>query len=293
MTNYKTEWLRENGKRYLAWLLLATVFSVACWFLSQWQLSRLNQVKAANALITKNYDEPPTSISKLASPESFDQTNEYRRVILTGYYDKDFLLIRNRPLNGQPGFEQFAAFLTDQNELVFVDRGWYPSGTKQDLPDETQQLQPNCNPITIVAHLRTAEPDSQKDYPVGQIGKASPTEAINQSPRYNGGTPACGLKQNVTTYTSVYLSLETEDPVLSTPNPPVLNQRPQLSEGNHLSYAMQWVLFAIMAFIALFYMIRQELLIKREQTDKNFKRKVRKTRSQADADYEDQLTQRN
>lgn len=288
MSNYKTEWLRDNGKRYLVWLLIATVFAIACWFLSQWQLSRLDEVKTANALITKNYEQPATDINDLAQPQSFDPANEYRRVELTGFYAKDFFLIRNRPLNGQPGFEQFAAFITQQNQVVFIDRGWYPTGSNQDLPDKTQQLQPNCDPITIVGHIRTAQPDSEKDYPLGQIGNASPLEAIKQKPAHFGHMHLPCMSQIAPTYfESVYLSLEAETPALTTPNPPAPNQRPELSEGNHLSYAMQWVLFALMAFIALFYMIRQELLLKKEQTDKTFKRKVKKTRSKADEDFED------
>ncbi|MFM6980860.1 MAG: SURF1 family protein [Micrococcales bacterium] len=291
MTDYKIDWLKANGKRYLAWLALAIAFSIACWFLSQWQLSRLNEVKAANALVTKNYDSAPQKLQDLAQPESFDKSNQFKQVTLTGHYGKDFLLIRNRPQNGQPGFEQFAPFTTTEGNVVFIDRGWYPTGTKQDLPDATQQLFTDCTPITIVGHLKVAEPDSQKDYPVGQIGNASPLEAFDQLPKYNlsVGTP-CGISTDLTYFNSIYVTLESENPPLTTANAPKAIQRPELSEGNHLSYAMQWVLFALMAFIALFYMIRQELLIKKEQTDKNFKRKTRKKIGQADEDYEDQLT---
>lgn len=294
MTNYKTEWFRANGKRYLTWFALAIAFSIACWNLSQWQLSRLEEVRAANSLITENYSQPPVELDQLASPDSFDAKNEYRQVKVTGTYLKDSLLIRNRPQNGQPGFDQFAGFVTTDNQLLFIDRGWYPTGQNQDLPDVVQELRPNCEPITIIGHLRSAQPNSNRAYPKGQIGNASPEEALaNASEHFAHGHSNCNQSLDLTVFKSIYLTLEAETPALTTANPPKFNQKPELSERNHLSYAMQWVLFAIMAFIALFYMIRQELLIKREQTDKNFKRKVRKTRSQADADYEDQLTERN
>lgn len=288
MTNYKIEWLRANGRRYLVWLAVATAFAIACWFLSQWQLSRLDEVRNANSLITRNYDQAPVSLRDLAEPENFDTENSYRRVVLKGVYASGgSVLIRNRPLNGQPGFEQFAPFLTAEGDLVYVDRGWYPTGNKQDLPDQMQSLDSGCQPIEIIAHVRSAEPDSKRDYPSGQVGKASPQEAArNAKVQFD---PNCGLAK--VTYLSVYLSLESETPALAGANPPAANQRPQLSEGNHLSYAMQWVLFALMAFIALFYMVRQELLLKREQSDKSFKRKARKQIGQTDADYEDQLSE--
>lgn len=289
MTNYKTEWLRDNGKRYLAWLALAIAFAVACWFLSQWQVSRLNEVKAANALITTNYGQAPAKLQDLVTPTTFDQKNEYRSVEITGYYAQSgAVLVRNRPQDGQPGFVMFVPFLTNRGQLVYIDRGWYPTGSKQDLPDNVQQLPTSCNPITVIGHLRTSEPNSKRHYPVGQIGNISPEEASANSTIQTDGT--CSQPSEI--IRSAYLTLESETPALKTPNAPKAIQKPELSEGNHLSYAMQWVLFAIMAFIALFYMIRQELLLKKEQTDKSFKRKVRKKVGQADEDYEDQLTQR-
>lgn len=290
MTDYRHEWFKSNGKRYLAWLALAIAFAIVCWFLSQWQLSRLNDVKAANALIERNYDATAESLKSLTSPEKFDQHNEYRKVEVTGRYLKDFLLIRNRPQNGQPGFEQFAGFITSDNQLIYVDRGWYPTGEKQDLPDKTQSLGETCTTLTLVGHLRTAEPDSQKKYPVGQIGNASPIEAYDQTPKNNSETSSCDASLDAELITSSYLTLESETPAITTSNPPKAIQKPELSEGNHLSYAMQWVLFALMAFVALFYMVRQELLLKKEQTDSSFQRKTRKKVGQADEDYEDSLS---
>ena len=57
--------------------------------------------------------------------------------------------------------------------------------------------------------------------------------------------------------------------------------KPQLDEGNHLSYALQWILFAIMAAAALVWAIRKEL-----QARAGIVRVVKKDR---DADYEDEL----
>jgi hypothetical protein len=57
---------------------------------------------------------------------------------------------------------------------------------------------------------------------------------------------------------------------------PKLLSRPQLTEGNHLSYALQWIVFALMAFMALVWAVRQEIRFKKMAADPNYRPKSRK-----------------
>jgi cytochrome oxidase assembly protein ShyY1 len=63
--------------------------------------------------------------------------------------------------------------------------------------------------------------------------------------------------------------------------------KPSLSEGNHLSYALQWLLFGIMAFGAFFWAYRndrqQRLVAKGLATRKP----KRATQADEDAAFED------
>ena len=82
-------------------------------------------------------------------------------------------------------------------------------------------------------------------------------------------------------HTGAYGLIASEDPAPAVvPAPPV---KPALDEGPHLSYALQWIVFAIMAFAALGWAIRQEVRIRRGELPTEPKR----PRRASDADIED------
>jgi hypothetical protein len=62
-----------------------------------------------------------------------------------------------------------------------------------------------------------------------------------------------------------------------------------LDEGNHLSYAVQWILFALMGFYALFWAIRQEREYRRLERDPTYVPKSLRNRKVTDGDIEDRL----
>jgi cytochrome oxidase assembly protein ShyY1 len=65
-------------------------------------------------------------------------------------------------------------------------------------------------------------------------------------------------------------------------------KRPVITEGNHLSYALQWILFALMAITALIWGVKKE----REAQSKTKKVSRRKNLGQVDAETEDSLLDR-
>jgi cytochrome oxidase assembly protein ShyY1 len=84
-----------------------------------------------------------------------------------------------------------------------------------------------------------------------------------------------------------YLRLISELPgEASSPQP--LN-KPTLDEGNHLSYAVQWILFALMGFFALFWAIRQEQEYRRIEKDPTYVPRSQRNRKRTDGDIEDEL----
>jgi cytochrome oxidase assembly protein ShyY1 len=84
-----------------------------------------------------------------------------------------------------------------------------------------------------------------------------------------------------------YLRMVSETPAESSYPQPL--SRPVLDEGNHLSYAVQWVIFAIMGFFALFWAIRQEREYRRIEKDPNYIPRSVRNRKRTDADVEDEL----
>ena len=96
--------------------------------------------------------------------------------------------------------------------------------------------------------------------------------------------PFCGHSTELVggpVHVGAYGLIASEDPAPAVvPAPPM---KPALDEGPHLSYALQWIVFAIMAFAALGWAVRQEVRIRRGELPAE----PRRTRGPTDADIED------
>lgn len=247
-------------KRWASWLVLVSIFAIACGFLSNWQFHRREEKLATIAQLNANYDAEPVAIGSLLSDRaSWNDSIEWRPVTLTGrYLVEDALLVRNRPNNGAPGFEQLVPF-ESSGLVLFVSRGWLPTGNLQDSPDENPL--PSGDVKTIVVRLRASEPHLDREAPAGQTVDFEVERVAKQ----------LGITNN---YTRAYGRLKSEQPG---ENHLALPESPIREEGNNLSYAIQWIVFALMAFGALFWAVRQErnrklgiVRVKRKNVDEQF-----------------------
>lgn len=263
--------LLENWKRWLTWALLVSFFSVACVFLSQWQFNRRAEAVAKIQTVESNFDQTPVPLEHVASPEFFDLANEWRPVQLTGRFISDHaVLVRNRPYNGSPGFLQVVPFELVSGKVIAIETGWIPTGSDNRVPSAIPLPQENRQ--EIIARVRPVEPTLNRDAPDNQIATIN-VEALIE-------------KENLTgqVYKSVYARLANS---YSDEEFPKVLPKPDLNEGNHLSYALQWILFALMAFVALVWAIRQETIARRIKLDPNFVPKIRKKVGDADKAAED------
>ncbi len=264
-------YLKLSYRRWLAWLALAALFAVACALLSNWQFARRAQVLAVIKQLDANYSVSPISLSQVQSAEN----QKWMPVTLTGNYLPSLnLLVRNRSQNGNPGFEQLVPFQTESS-IVFIDRGWVPTGNHQDSPD-LNPLPPTTS-MQIVGHVMPSEPRLDRSAPLGQIATVSLYLAAHE----------LQLKPSEV-QRSFYLILSDES--IKTVNQPIRLPKPELDEGNHLSYALQWILFALMAFAALVWAIRKEFEEYRIANEPGYQpRKRRVTRIGSDENAEDRL----
>ncbi|WP_414683943.1 SURF1 family protein [Microbacterium sp.] len=235
--------------RWSAYIALAIAFAIACWFLSQWQFAR-NEARAAQLeLVAQNYDADPVPIAAAISGlDDFDPAEEWLPVVLTGeYLPEDQLLARNRPRGGTSAFEVLTPLRLDDGRVFIVNRGWVPPG-RGTVPDEIPAAP--AGEVTVVARLRPSEalPGSGRTAPDGQI----PTIHL----------PTVAEVTGAQTITAAYGLMVAEDPAPATRPRPL--DPPTEDPGPHLSYAIQWILFAIMGFVFIGYIIRTERKVRRE-----------------------------
>lgn len=265
--------LSRTAVRYSGYIALAIVFAIVCAFLSQWQFARNTERAGQLAMIEANYDQAPVALSALIPPgDDFDPAEEWRQVLLIGsYLTEHELLVRNRPHGGTRAFEVLVPFIDRSGQVLVVNRGWVPPGAG-DLPDLVPQPAPG--EVEIVVRLRPGEelPRSGRTAPEGQL----PTIHL----------PTVAMFTGPATITSAYGQLVSESPAAD-PAPSVFSS-PAEDPGPHLSYAIQWILFAIMGFVFIFYVIRTELIRAREEREGRPPREPRRRRD-CDAAEEDAL----
>lgn len=249
--------------------MLLVLFATACGFLSHWQFSRRDEKVAENQRITAHFDAPPQPLTRvLPQLDAYDATQEWTPVEAHGHYlPADQVLVRARPFAGRPGFEILTPFETDDGDVFIVDRGWIPTGQAQDDPDHVPA--PPTGELTVTARLQAGEREIPgRSAPAGQIATIHlPTLAAS-----------LGADR---TYTGAYGLLRSESVAAETGQ---LAPKPELTEGNHLSYAVQWIIFAVIAAGGLVYGVREEL---RERAGTPKPQRAR--RHPTDAEQEDAL----
>ncbi|WP_127819685.1 SURF1 family cytochrome oxidase biogenesis protein [Microbacterium sp. CPCC 204701] len=243
--------------RWAIYIALAVVFAIACAFLSNWQFSRNEERAAQLALVERNYDAEPVPLGEaIPSGDELAPQDEWRPVRLTGRYVTDAqLLARNRPHGGTAAFEVLVPFRLDDGRVLLIDRGWVRPGRDQPEPDAVPA--PPDGEVTVIARLRPAEPlpASGRSAPEGQV------------PTINLALVAATVAPDVgeALERSAYGVLVSEDPAPA--SAPEALEPPSEDPGPHLSYAIQWILFAAMGFVFIGYVIRTERRHRREEAE--------------------------
>lgn len=240
------------GARWAGYVGFAVVFAIACGFLANWQFTRNADRDEQLALIAANYDADPVPLAELIpAGESFDADDEWHPVTLVGeYLPEEQLLVRNRPHGGTSAFEVLVPFLLDDGRVLIVDRGWVPPGESSPEPDAIPA--PPSGPATVVVRLKPGEalPRSGRSAPDGQV------------PTIHLPLIADTIASGGAALTDAYGILISESPAPATTPQAVAS--PSEDPGPHLSYAIQWILFAVMGFVFIWYMIRTERRHRRE-----------------------------
>lgn len=266
--------------RWTGYVAVAVLFAVACGFLSNWQFSRNEERARQLDLVDANYHDEPVALGEVfPTGGALDPSDEWTPVALTGTYLADEqLLVRNRAHGGTSAFEVLVPFRLEDGRVLIVDRGWVPPGENEPVPDAIPA--PPAGEATVVVRLRPGEmiPASGRSADEGQV------------PTIHLPLIAETVASGDAVETSAYGQLVSESPAPATA--PGWLPAPTEDPGPHLSYAIQWILFAIMGFAFIGYIIVSERRIRREEAAEASgaalpPRRVR--RRDRDADAEDAL----
>lgn len=237
-----TDWSFLRSRRWAGYLALVVVFAIACCALGMWQFARRTEARAEIARIDANYDAQAIPVSDaLPELDGFDVDQRWQVVALSGeYLAGDEVVVRNRPGQGGSGYEVLTPMLLDDGSVFVVDRGWVAQGS-DGRPSE--YAAPPAGPVDVEARLKAGE---------GQINGR--TSAGDEFATIDLDELAGRLDEP--TYTGAYGLLVQSG--ADAAEPPIAATRPLRDEGPHLSYALQWFVFAIMGFIGLAWAANRE-----------------------------------
>jgi surfeit locus 1 family protein len=199
--------------------------------LGVWQLHRLAERRQRNALIMARMAEPAVDLAAL--PRDTSQAR-FRRVRLNGRYDYAHeIALEFRERDGAPGVDVVTPLRVAGNDTaVLVNRGWVYS------PDGA-----------TVDHAQWREADTVAGTGTVNTPFAEPGPAVTggHADRQRWLSPeavAAWAGYPVRPY-----DVMLDGDAIPSPSHPVRLGQPVLDEGPHMSYAIQWFSFALIAII--------------------------------------------
>ena len=235
-----------------AWLLFHFVVLLGVVRMSAagfWQLDRLDQRQEFNREVRERSQQAPVELDvildDLDAGRLDPDTAEWIPVTTAGTYLPDQVLEFNNSQGGRAGDNVLTALVVDSERTVIVNRGFVPLGV--DIPA------PPAVEVGVVGYVRPSEVRGR-----GGLTDADDGDPLTEIRRIDIPRLAAQFPGDVA---PVYIQLiESEPPIgPSDPTPVVL---PELDSGPHLSYAIQWFIFALCVVAGWVLAVRRSLTVR-------------------------------
>jgi surfeit locus 1 family protein len=216
-----------------------------------WQLDRLQQRRAANARIQAVIDAPSLDLNQQI-PSADDLYNmEYRQVVVRGTYDpQNEIILRGQARDGMPGHHLLTPLrIAGSDQAVMVDRGFIP------LDDEKPEARAKyaiSGPVEVRAIIRRSQANRV-------FGVPDPTLAPGQTRLDAWNAVRLDRIAKQIDYPILPVFIEAL-PVTGQDGPPYSQvATPDLSEGPHMGYAIQWFSFATILAVGYPFFVKKQL----------------------------------
>jgi cytochrome oxidase assembly protein ShyY1 len=233
-------WPLLRTRRWLGFTALVIGAIVAFGLLSHWQWLRADDRRAERVALQSALSSAPAALESIDLSTGTLPEDVWRAVTARGTYLADAqAVVRKRPLDARNGFWLMTPLQTDAGPVAWVNRGWLPAGV--DALSTPELPAPPAGEVVVTGYLRAfdaADPGDNEGLPDGQ--GAAPAQVL--LPQTGAAVPA-------------YIQLSESDPeqdgLIALP-------LPEVDEARNVSYAIQWLLFAIVAIGGWFFFLRRE-----------------------------------
>ena len=215
-------------RRWLSFTAVVIIVIVAFGLLSRWQWSRAEEKQVLNSSMVIARAEAPVTPAAASV--------EWTPVRITGTYDQtNEVVVRERPQETVNGFWIMTPLVTEIG-TIWVNRGWLRAdGNATTYPDVPPAP---AGEVTITGLWRDwQEARTTSGLPVGMISDVDPV--VLPVP-----TPVDGFVQ-------LTESVPEQSGLAAI-------QLPEIDDAQNISYAVQWILFALVCTGGWFFFLRRE-----------------------------------
>ena len=231
------------SRRWIGFALFVVVLAGICLRLGFWQLDRMENRLDENEVISGHLSDDPVPLSAVLGPgDEVDGRSMWTRVRATGTYDVDHeITVTFTTRDGQPGVDVVTPLVMSDGSAILVDRGWLATQNTSERPENVPA--PPAGKVEVTGWLRqdSGADDQAVEPSDGQV-RAISSDGVASSVPYD--------------LVSGYLNLRSQVPPAATPLQ--LEPRPELGQGPHFFYALQWWFFGGLAVFGWFWFARTE-----------------------------------
>lgn len=227
--------------RWTVWVVFAAILGAVFVNLGEWQLRRLDERRARNLATIANERNPVRPFAEVFN-HPIGTPDEWQRVEASGTFDAGHqFVVRYRSLGDTPAYGVVTPLRTTAG-TVLVSRGLLPLDSTNHTPSTGPA--PPSGEVTVIGHVRANEK-----------GRRSATQPAGGSVRY--------ISSEALQSALPYPVLNGYLAALST-NPPQTGgfrpgATPELSDGPHFWYALQWFMFTAIGAIGIVVFIRGDI----------------------------------
>lgn len=229
--------------RWLIAVLVVLVLAAVFTRLGLWQLDRLEERRAGNALAQERLETDPIPLDDLLAGDPIDlNALQYRTVVVDGEFDPtEEVLIRSQVELGQAGFHVITPLVTGETEAVLVNRGWVP--LTMDAPPVAAEPPGGSVSIEGWVHLTQTRPPLGSEEPQGDL------DVLN---RVDIGRISEQVPYELASVYVVDVGERSDELPIPVAQPDFTD------EGPHLAYAIQWFGFALVGVVGFYFLLRRK-----------------------------------
>ena len=226
--------------KWIATHILVIALMVTMVNLAMWQLDRHQQRKDFNATLVQRFDAPIRPLDELL--QGSDPSDiEWLPTAITGTYlqGEDVSLV-NVSQNGAAGYDVITPLLLSNGKVVLVNRGFLP--LVAEFPPAPSGEVSILGRIRATSERRTG---AVSDPATGELAEVQRIDIDRLQQQIDG--------ELVPVYVQLLKSTPSEDASLST----IVD--PEFGNGPHMSYVIQWIIFALSAAGGWVALVRREV----------------------------------